>query len=147
MSVEENKAIIRRWIEEGWNQGKADLADELYSLEFSAQDIDQPDKNLRGPEDIKAYVRQLRNAFPDIHFTIDHLFGEDDKVVGAFTIRGTHQGDFAGIAPTGKKVMFKAVDIWRLKDGKIVERCIARIDRLDLMQQLDAITMTTKKHD
>ncbi len=145
MSVEKNKAIIRRWIEEGWNQGKADLADELYAAEFSALDIDEPDKNLRGPEDIKAYVRYLRSAFPDIHFTIDHLFGEDDKIVGAFTIRGTHRGDFAGVAPTGKKVLFQAVDIWRLRDGKIVERCIARIDRLDLMEQLGAIAITPGK--
>lgn len=147
MSVEENKAIIRRWIEEGWNQGKAELADELYAADFSALDIDEPKKNLRGPEDIKTYLRQMRTAFPDIHFTIDHLFGEDDRVVGAFTIRGTHRGDFAGIAPTGRKVMFQAVDIWRLKDGKIAERCIARIDRLDLMEQLGAIAMTTEKSD
>jgi steroid delta-isomerase-like uncharacterized protein len=147
MSVEANKAIIRRWIEEGWNQGKADLADELYAADFSALDIDQPNKNLRGPEDIKTYLRQMRTAFPDIHFTIDHLFGEDDKVVGAFTIRGTHRGDFAGIAPTGRKVLFQAIDIWRLQDGKIAERCIARIDRLDLMEQLGTIIITPKKPD
>jgi steroid delta-isomerase-like uncharacterized protein len=143
MSAEQNKAIIRRWIEEAWNQGNVELADEFYAADFSAIDADNPERILHGPADIKQYAIRLRAAFPDIHFTIDHLFAEGDKVVGAFTIRGTHQGTYLGcdgdIAPTGKKVVFKAVDIWRFANGKIVERCIASIDRLGLLQQLGAV--------
>lgn len=139
MVLEVNKAVIKRWIEEGWNQGKVELADELYTEDFSAWDVDEPDRRLQGKADIKDYVKRTRSAFPDIHFTIDHLLAEGDKVVGAFTIRGTHRGEFAGVAPTGKKVVFKAVDIWRLQDGKIAERYIASIDRLDLMQQLGVL--------
>lgn len=139
MSTERHKAIIRRWIEEGWNQGKLELADEIYAADYTAIDTDDPTRILHGPADIKDYARRLRGAFPDIHFTIDHLFAEDDKVVGAFTIRGSHQGYYGDIAPTGRPVTFKAVDIWRFADGKIAERCIASIDRLGLLQQLGAI--------
>ena len=139
MSTEQNKAIIRRWIEEGWNQGNADMADEVYASGFTAKDIHDQSKVLQGPQGIKQSVMETRAALPDIHFTIDHLIAEGDLVVGAFTIRGTHQGDLGGIPATGKEVVFSAVDIWRFEDGKIVERCLASVDRLGLMQQLGII--------
>ncbi len=139
MSAEENKAIILRWIEEAWNKGDVNMADEIYAPNFTAQDINDPNKVLRGPEGIKQSVIITRAVFPDIHFTIDHLIAEDDKVVGAFTIRGTHKGDLLGIPPTGKQVVFSAMDIWRFEGGKIAERCLARVDRLGLMQQLGVI--------
>jgi steroid delta-isomerase-like uncharacterized protein len=139
MSVENNKAVIRRWIEEAWNQGNSDLADELYCSDFVARDIDNSTPTIQGPAGIKNYLVAMRNAFPDIHFTIDHLFAEGDRVVGAFTIRGTHRGDFGDIPATGKRIVFQAVDIWRFKNGKIVERSVALIDRLNLMQQLGVL--------
>ena len=139
MSTEQNKAIIRRWIEEGWNQGNTDMADEVYASGFTAKDIHDQSKVLRGPQSIKQSVMETRAALPDVHFTIDHLIAEGDLVVGAFTIRGTHQGDLEGIPATGKEVAFSAVDIWRFEDGKIVERCLASVDRLGLMQQLGII--------
>jgi steroid delta-isomerase-like uncharacterized protein len=139
MSTEKNKAIIRRWIEEAWNKGDPDIADEIYAFDFTARDIHDEAKVLNGPEGIKQSVIETRAALPDIHFTIDHLIAEGDLVVGAFTIRGTHKGHLGGIPPTGKRVAFSAVDIWRLDGGKIVERCLASVDRLGLMQQLGII--------
>ncbi|MGB2989763.1 MAG: ester cyclase [Candidatus Zixiibacteriota bacterium] len=139
MSTDENKAAIRRWIEEAWNKGNMDIADEIYASDFTATDIDDAAKILRGPDAIKQSVAATRVALPDIHFTIDHLIAEGDLVVGAFTIRGTHKGDLGGIPPTGKEVVFSAVDIWRFDGGKIVERCLASVDRLGLMQQLGVI--------
>lgn len=139
MSAEENKAIIRQWIEEAWNKGNVNLADEIYSSDYTAKDVNDTNKILRGPEGIKQSVIEVRTAFPDIHFTIDHLIAEGDKVVGAFTISGTHKGDLMSITPTGKSVIFTAVDIWRFEGGKIVERCLASMDRLDLMQQLGVV--------
>jgi steroid delta-isomerase-like uncharacterized protein len=136
MSAKDNKITIRRWIEEGWNQGNVDIADEIYASDFRAIDIHDPSETLRGPEGIKRSVIKVRTAFPDIHLTIDHLVAEADLVVGAFTIRGTHKGDLEGIPPTGKQVTFSAVDIWRFERGKIIDRCLASVDRLDLMQQL-----------
>ncbi len=139
MSTEENKAIIRRWIEEAWNKGNVDVADELYTADFKAKDSNDPTKVLRGPEGIKQYVIESRAAFPDIRFTIDHLVAEGDTVVGAFTIRGTHKGDLFGIPPTGKSAVFSAVDIWRFEGGKIAERHLAVMDRLSILQQLGII--------
>ncbi|MFX0200499.1 MAG: ester cyclase [Candidatus Hodarchaeota archaeon] len=139
MTAEENKAVIRRWIEEAWNEGNVNIADEIYSRDYTAKDVDDPNKILHGPEDIKKSVIMMRAVFPDIHFTIDHLIAEGEKVVGAFTITGTHKGDFGSIAATGKKVTFTAVDIWRFEGGKIAQRYIASVDRLGLLQQFGAV--------
>lgn len=147
MSAEANKAVIRRWIEQAWNRGHVDIADELYSPHFIARDIDEPDRMLHGTEDIKHYVIRTRSSFPDIHFTIDHLLAEGDKVVGAFTIHATHKGRYGTVPATGKQVIFKAVDIWRFEGNKIAERCLAIIDRLDLMQQLGAVPAPAKGHE
>ena len=139
MSEEENKTIIRRWIEEAWNKGNVDIASEIYASNFIARDIHDANKVLRGPEDIKQSVIMTRAIFPDIRLTIDHLIAEEDKVVGAFTISGTHRGNLGDISPTGKRVVFAAVDIWRFEGGKIVERCLTSVDWLDIMQQLGVI--------
>lgn len=143
MSIEENKAIVRRWIEEGWNRGNLDVADELYTADFFAESMEEGVEDLRGIEDVKEMVRRIRSAFPDIHFSIDHLIAEGDKVVGAFTLQGTHQGDLSDLAPTGRRVRFKAIDVWRILDGKIAERCTAVADHFSLLQQLGAIPPRT----
>ena len=119
MSAEENKATIRRWIEEAWNQGNVDIAEEIYAADYTARDVNNPDRTLKGPAGIKLSVMETRSSFPDIHFTIDHLVAEGDKVVGAFTIQGTHKGSLLSIPATGKKVTFMAMDIWRFENGKI----------------------------
>jgi steroid delta-isomerase-like uncharacterized protein len=139
MSAEENKASIKRWIEEGWNRGQVDVADELFAPEFSAAAMDASFGNLNGVEDMKAYVRGMRAAFPDIRFTIEHLIAEGDLVVGAFGVEGTHQGTLLGVPPTGKRVSFKAIDIWHFRNGRIVERCVAAADFLRALQQLGVI--------
>lgn len=139
MSAEENKATIRRWIEEAWNQGNVNIVEEIYAPNYTARDIYNPERILKGPAGIKLSVMETRSSFPDIHFTIDHLVAEDDKVVGAFTIQGTHKGSLYNIPATGKKVTFTAVDIWRFENGKIAERCCANVDRLSLLQQLGVV--------
>lgn len=137
MSLEQNKAVVRRWIEEGWNQGRLEVADELYAPDFMARgSVADPGLELRGPVAVKAFARRTRAAFPDIHFTVEQLLAEEDMVVGVFTVRGTHHGELDGIPATGRRVEFVAVDVWRLAGGRIVERRLALIDRLDLMRQL-----------
>lgn len=139
MLVEENKAIVRRWIEEAWNKGDVNIAEEIYASNYTARDINNPERILKGPAGIKLSVMEMRSSFPDIHFTIDHLVAESDKVVGAFTIHGTHKGSLLTIPATGKKVTFTAIDIWRFEKGKIAERCCANVDRLSLLQQLGVV--------
>jgi len=89
MSEEENKVLVRRWIEEGVNKGNLAIIDELFDPDVVSHDHLAGD--FRGTEDgPKRTVTTFRAAFPDIHFTIEDLITEDDKVVTRWTASGTH---------------------------------------------------------
>ncbi|MFT4603008.1 MAG: steroid delta-isomerase-like uncharacterized protein [Arenicella sp.] len=139
MSTEINKKVVRDWIEEGWNKGNIDMAEEFYSPEYRAAPMAENEAPLVGIKAIKQLVLDVRRAFPDIHFKINSLVAEGDMVVGAFDIEGTHQGEFFNTPATGKKVNFTAIDIWRFDSGKIVERPVAVADFLGLLQQIGAV--------
>ena len=102
MPAEENKVIFRRYIEEVFNRGNLELADEIFDRYVSHQ----PDGSTleRGPEDVKRFVGEFRSAFPDLRISIDDQVAEEDRVVTRVTLRGTHQRAFRGTAPTGKEV-------------------------------------------
>jgi len=119
MSLEENKAVVRRIIYEFVNTGNTAVADET----FSADLVDhRPGQTDGGREDAKRFIVGLRQAFPDLEFKIEHLFGEGDKVVVHVVGPGTHTGEFMGISATGKKVILRGTTILRLANGKVVER-------------------------
>src|SRR5918995_6465037 len=111
MSVEENKAIFRRYVEEIPNQGNMKVADEIFDRYISHQ----PDGSTleRGPEDVKRFVGEFRSAFPDLRLSIDDQIAEGDKVMIRETARGTHQGELRGMAPTGKGMEIKGIAIFR----------------------------------
>jgi steroid delta-isomerase-like uncharacterized protein len=141
VSAEENKAIVRRWIEEGFNQGKLDRIEDVYAPEFVAHDPHDPTP-LVGIEGARRLVSLYRDAFPDATFTVEDLIAEDDKVVTRWTVRGTHRGEarggaLRGITPTEQPVEFTAIRIYRLNDGKIVEHW-STPDWLSALQQLGA---------
>jgi steroid delta-isomerase-like uncharacterized protein len=130
---EENKAIFRRYIEEVFNQGNLELADEVFDRYISHQ----PDGStlVRGPEDVKRFNREFRSAFPDLRISIDDQIADGDKVVTRVTFRGTHQREFRGMAPTGKEVEIKGITIFRFSDeGKVVESWDS-YDQLRVMRQ------------
>jgi len=133
MSIEDNKAHVRRYLEEAWNMGNVGIIDELMASDY-ARYMSGPAQPLNR-EGQKQRITALRKAFPDLHLTIDDLIAEGDKVVFRITLRGTHQGAFMGIAPTGKPVTVTAIDIARFVNGKIVEHW-GQMDSLGLMQQL-----------
>ena len=137
MSTEENKATVRRYLEEAWNKGNVGIIDELMASDYSRY-MSGPAQPLNR-EGQKQRITSFHKAFPDIHLTIEDLVAEGDKVVFRITIRGTHQGAFMGIAPTGKPVTVSAIDIARFADGKIVEHW-GQMDSLGLMQQLGGQT-------
>jgi serine phosphatase RsbU (regulator of sigma subunit) len=133
MSVEQNKAIFRRYVEEIPNQGNMMVADEIFDRYIAHQ----PDGStlVRGPEDVKRFTREFHSAFPDLHVSIEDQIAERDKVVSHFTIRGTHQGDFRGLAPTGKEIALTGVTTFRFSpEGKVVETWDS-YDQLSLMRQ------------
>jgi serine phosphatase RsbU (regulator of sigma subunit) len=132
-TVEENKAIFRRYAEEVGNQQNFEIVDQIFERYISHQ----PDGSTleRGPEDVKRFHREFHSAFSDFHINIEDQIAEGDKVVSRYTMRGTHQGDFRGLAPTGKEVELKAVTIFRFSpEGKVVETWDS-YDQLSLMRQ------------
>jgi steroid delta-isomerase-like uncharacterized protein len=136
MSIEENKALVRREIEEAWHKGNLMAVEEIYDTNFvdhSPFPGTTPDR-----EGIKQFIKIMRDAFPDIRLTIEDLIAENDKVVERVTATGTNKGEFMGITPTGKQITVPVITINRFAGGKIVERW-SLSDQLAMMQQLGII--------
>ncbi len=136
MSEEENKALIREVIEEVWNKGDLAAVDRYFADDYV--DHSPFPGQGPGPEGYKGAVAAIREAFPDLRLTLEDILGEGDKVAFRYTMRGTHQGQFAGMPPTGKPFSVGGMIIARVAGGKAVERW-ANLDTLGLMQQLGAI--------
>ena len=132
---EQNKAQVRRVIEEIYNRGDLGVVDEVAASNLV---IHASSQEIHGREGAKQYVAALRAGFPDLHLTVEDQIAEGDMVVTRWTARGTHTGAFEGIPPTGRKVRVAGADIDRIIDGKTVE-CWAHVDQLGLMQQLGAV--------
>ena len=137
MSVEENKAIVRRLWEEVINKGNMAVVDELVATNY-IDHTQTPELVARDPESYKQVVIMFRTAFPDLHVTIEDKIAEGDKVVSRFTVRGTHKGEFMGIAPTGRQVTVTGIAIHRIAGGKLAEVWI-NMDFLGMMQQLGVV--------
>lgn len=133
-SVERNKAQIRHWLEDGDNKGNLAVADEVFAPNVVMYHPLSPEP-LRGVEVIKAGAQALRHAFPDNAGTIEDVIGEGDRVTVRWTLRGTHQGEFMGVAPTHKPVAIKGISIYRFEGGKIVEAWYV-VDMLGFYQQI-----------
>jgi steroid delta-isomerase-like uncharacterized protein len=138
MFLEENKAVVRRHYEVGWNQKKLESVDETHAKNCVHHDLSNP-LPIKGSEKIKKRLATVMEAFPDIQFSILDMIAEQDKVVVYWQVSGTHQGVFAGIEPTGKKVKIHGIIINRLENKKIVENWVVR-DTFGLMVQLGVIT-------
>lgn len=132
---EQNKTLARRWFEDLFNRGDLDAAEEILSAEF----VDHlPREEERGLEELKQYVTMYRAAFPDIRDTIEELVAEGEKVVVRWTSRGSHQGEFMGVAPTGRHVRFSGMRLFRIAENKIAESWV-NIDQLGLLEQLGIV--------
>ena len=132
---EQNKAHIRRVIEQIYNRGDLDAVDEVAAGDLV---IHAASQDIHGREGARQYVASLRTGFPDLHFTIEDQIAEGDRVVTRWTARGTHRGEFQGVPPTGREISLTGADIDRIVGGKIVE-CWANVDELGLMRQLGAL--------
>jgi steroid delta-isomerase-like uncharacterized protein len=134
--TEANKAVVRRWVAEGWNKGDLGCIAELYAADFVQHDPNGPP--VVGAPALKAYVAAYRTAFPDIAFTIESLVAEDDMVVWRFNSHATHTGPLMAIPPTGKAGNVTGMVQFRFSGGKIVEVWV-NLDALGLFQQLGVI--------
>jgi predicted ester cyclase len=98
MSAEQNKTIFRRYVEEIWNNGKLKAAGEIMAEQFA---FHGPGRDLAGLEAFRQYVAAGRNAFPDLHFTIEDQIAEGDQVVTRWTLHGTHKANSWAFSPPG----------------------------------------------
>ena len=138
MSVEENKAVVRREMEELFNYtGNLDATEEIIASNYVS--YEPTSGEVRGIEGAKQFAATYREAFPDLENTIEDTVAEGDKVVVRFRARGTHQGETKAFGPpTDKRMEITGITIKRLSEGKIVEAW-TNFDALGMMQQLGLI--------
>jgi steroid delta-isomerase-like uncharacterized protein len=137
MSTESNKAVIRTWVEQAWNQGDTSSADSLYSPDYVLYDPALPTP-VRGIEGIKGFVASYRAALPDIHYTIEDMVAEGDQVAWRWTVRATQRGTLMDIPPTGRQATVTGIIITRFANGKWAEDRL-NWDTLGMLQQLGVI--------
>jgi len=118
------------------NTASEALADELISTDAIFHVPGSPEP-MRGPAGYLAIIGMMREGFPDIQWTLEEMVAESDKVAARFIMRGTHQGTFSCVPPTGKKIMVQAMNFYHFSDGKIVEER-GQPDMLGLLQQIGA---------
>ena len=133
----ENKSLARRAMEELWTRGDLTVIDQLYSDDCVFHDLGSPE-DIHGRDGLKQYARMYRTACPDLQCTVEEIMAEGDKVALRWVSRGTHQGDLMGIAPTGKQVTFRGIQMQRISEGKIEEEW-AGFNTLGALQEIGAV--------
>jgi steroid delta-isomerase-like uncharacterized protein len=119
MSLEQNKAVVVRFLEEAFTRGNLAIIDEQIAADIAYH---TPDGGaVRGSAGVRQLVTGMRTTFPDLEVTPEDLIAEGDQVVVRFTDRGTHQSEGMGLPPTGRHVRWMGIDIFRIVDGKIAE--------------------------
>jgi steroid delta-isomerase-like uncharacterized protein len=116
---EDNKILVRRWYDEVWTKGDMAAVDDLLSPTYVGHAAGAPD--VKGTEGIKQLVATFGTAFPDHRVTVEDIVAEGDKVAVRYTMRGTHRGEFMGIAPTNKELTWTGMAIFRVMNGKFQE--------------------------
>jgi steroid delta-isomerase-like uncharacterized protein len=132
-----NKTVARRFFEEVWNKGNLAVANAIVTADQVTHDPNTPN-TAPGPEGAKQVASFYRGAFPDLHFQLEDVIADGDKVVVRITATGTHQRELPGIPVTGKRIAVHGIVIQRFEDGKIVESWV-QFDHLGLLQQLGAV--------
>ncbi len=131
---EEYRLAVQRFFEEAFNAGNIRILPELIAPEHISH---LPTGDHYGPEGVRIDITGFRTAFPDLKLVLDDVIETSEKVVYRFTARGTHQGPFMGVPPTGNRVRVDGIGIDRFRDGKMVERWV-QYDSVGLLQQLGA---------
>src|SRR5687767_453074 len=134
MTLDANKALVRRLFDDVWNTGNVALVDDLLAPDFvdHAAQMGGGDPTRDG---FKTQVRLFRTAFPDGRSQIEDLIAEDDRVVARWTDGGAQRGEWMGVPPTGKRVTMTGIDVYRIEQGRIAEFWCSE-DELGLLRQL-----------
>ena len=121
MDTDANKELVRRFYAEVWAGGNFGFAEDVFADDYTRHDL-RPTKAAPGPAGQGLIAKQFREAFPDLEWRVDLVLGDGDLVAARWTASGTHSGAWGDVAPTGRKVTFSGVNIFRFGDeGKVVE--------------------------
>jgi steroid delta-isomerase-like uncharacterized protein len=134
MATENNKALVRRFYEEVWQNGNYEVADEVFAPDYIRHDL-RATQAAPGPEGQKQIARAFRDAFPDLRFEVEIVVAEGDYVAARWIASGTHTHPWASVEPTGRPVTFSGVNIFRFENGRAAEIWNHR-DDLGLQEQL-----------
>jgi predicted ester cyclase len=126
-TAETNIGLVRRCIDEAWNQGLVDVLDEVYDPGFRS--------GYGGVDEVKAAITSYRASFPDLHLTVEDTVADDTSVAYRWTARGTHLGDLDGLAPTGRPMVVTGITMVHVREGRIV-RDFGESSIADLPDQL-----------
>ena len=137
MSTEENRALVRRFVKEVFNQGDFDALEEIVTPDYVHHDPTTGEFGS-GVEGFKQLLGYYRKAFPNLEIELDDQIGAEDKVVDRWTGSGTHQGELMGVAPTGRHVTASGISIHRISEGKIAETW-NNYDALGMLRQIGAV--------
>ena len=142
MSKEVNLATLGKFAE-AVNTGNFDLFKEAVSIENI--DHDPARGQVPGPEGYRVFFSRLRDAFSDLTVALETMVADEESIAFAYTLTGTQNGSYMGIAPTGKKVKIRGMQISKFKDGKMVERW-GSSDELGMLQQLGVAALPAQGH-
>ena len=134
MTAEENKALVRRFVEEVFEKGRPDAVDELVADDF----VPHTWASVEGREGLKRAMERVSKGLSDNRFSIEDMIAEGDRVAVRLTASARHVGDFMGLPPSGRSYTIGEIHIFRIRDGMIVEHW-HQFDQLGLMRQLGAM--------
>jgi steroid delta-isomerase-like uncharacterized protein len=146
MKIDDNKALVRRWFEEVWNQGREDTIDEMYTSDGVSFGLGGANTEVRGPAEFKIFFRNLRSAFPDTHVRLLDILAEGNEVAVRFEVQATHTGNGLPFPPTGRAVKFSGMSILEVSDGKLTKgwNCW---DQLGMLIQIGVISSAADADD
>jgi steroid delta-isomerase-like uncharacterized protein len=138
MSIDANEAVVRRFWDTVINQRDIGAADEVLAADYIHHDPALPPAMQLGRDAYLQGMSAFHDGFPDLNVTVDDLFGEGDKVVCRWTVRGRQERTFMGIPSSGRTIVVSAISVHRLADGRITESWV-NFDALGMMQQLGVV--------
>ena len=141
MAAQENKVVVRRFVEEIFVKGNVDAVDKLVTSDFTPHSWGSVPP---GADSLKQAVKRVAAGLSDVSMKIEDMIAEEDKVAVRLTARAAHQGEFMGLPATGKSYTISETHIFHLRDGKVAEHW-RDADMLGLMQQLGALPQPQKK--
>lgn len=142
--MDDPKQLINRFVEELWNERRLDVADAIFAKDCVTHQLRSgvsADAVPRGPQAIKEHVTGWIASFPDLHFSVEQMLSEGDRVVMQLLMKGTHRGAWLGIPPSGKKMQIRMFTVHRVVQNKIVEDWVL-VESLGVFQQLGVIPNT-----